>query len=109
VDNTGCNKGAEPKELRVLEADDEISDCLIDLQEVKCGTFHNDPSTSYGYLYIEIVYENGDIEILGTDMLTYQSADGEILDVYDGWYYAEFDSMCALFEKYTGISPSIPR
>lgn len=107
IDNTGIHKEMPPVEVLVINEEDRIAEFLDDLRKVPCYKFHNDPATSYGYLYVEITYQNGDIEIIGTDMLTYQTADGNAADIYDGWYYADYDSMSTLFEQYTGAVPGV--
>lgn len=108
IDNTGINKGYDATELLVIEDDEKIEDFLIDLQQVNAYKFCNDPSTSYGYLYIEVIYDDGAVDVIGTDMLEYRSKDGTTEDVYDGWYYADMDSMLELYKQYTGNVPVLP-
>ena len=92
----------------MIEEDDEIADFLFSLRQLKCYKFYNDPATSYGYLYIQIIYENGAADIIGTDMLAYRSANGTNVDVYDGWYYVDMESMLELCKQHTGVEPTIP-
>ena len=108
VDNTGCNKGMEPTTLLVIEEHDEIVGFITDLTNIKCQAYFNDPPTSLGYLYVEILYKNGDTETIGTDMFLYESVDGTISDDYKKWFYVDMDSMCDLFVKYVGVEPDVP-
>lgn len=108
VDNT-CADGAAPHQERlVLQTVEEIDGFIRNLQNVVCRKVHNDPPTSYGYLYIKIQYSNGDAEFLGTDSLVYECANGEIQKNANGWLYVDMDSMIALFFQYTGQKPEIP-
>lgn len=108
VDNTGCNKGMDPTTLLVLEEHDEIVGFITDLTHIKCRAYSNDPPTSLGYLYVEILYRNGDSETIGTDLFIYKSVDGTISEDYEKWFYVDMDSMCDLFVKYVGVEPSVP-
>lgn len=89
-----------PEIVCEIESDSAILDAVADIQNLDVGRYFNDPATSYGYLYIEIRYKNGDVEIIGTGMFDYTSIDGTIDESYGGWYYVDLDSMRALFTKY---------
>ena len=108
MDHTGIHEGNAPIEILVAEEDKTVAELRNDLKEMDCYEFRNDPATSYGHLYIEVFYEDGAVDVIGTDMLEYRSANGKTEDVYDGWYYADMDSMLALYEQYTGRKPVIP-
>ena len=94
------NERNTPQTVYVTETDTQIMEIASYLQVLEIGRFHNDPPTSYGKLYVEICYQNGDIEILGTDMLKYISIDGTIEDSYGGWYYVKMEAMLELFQRY---------
>lgn len=94
------NESDMPQTVYVAETDSQITEIVQSIQHLEIGRFYNDPSTSYGKRYIEICYQNGDIEIIGTDMIEYISTDGTIEESYGGWYYAKMESMLELFQKY---------
>lgn len=108
VDNTGLNNGIDPINLLIIEDKDSIFNFIESLYSSECGKYFNDPSVSYGYLYVEIHYVNGDTEIIGTDSFQYNSVDGTIKENYNGWLYVKFNSMCELFKEYAGVEPTIP-
>lgn len=97
VNNSGTNA---PAIVLMIESDSEIRDIVADMKNLEVGKHRNDPPTSLGVLYIEICYQNGDMERIGTDMFEYTSSDGKIDESYGGWYYVKLDSMRELFAKY---------
>jgi hypothetical protein len=98
VDNP---KAGTPEVVAVIESESAINEVVAALENLEVGRYRNDPPTSCGYLYIEIQYKNGDIEVIGTDSFMYTSTDGRIDDSYGGWYYVKLDSMRELFLKYS--------
>ena len=97
VDNSDT---AAPAVVLETESGSQIKDVVADINNLEVGRYLNDPPTSFGYLYIEVRYQNGDVEIIGTDSFLYRSTDGKISESYGGWYYVDLDSMRTLFQKY---------
>ena len=74
--------GKERVVMRTL-TDGDIQAFTEKLLLVPCYRHFNDPPTNYGYLSVYLYYENGDIDILGTEICTV------IPDTASqkGWYY----------------------
>lgn len=101
-DATNISKGTSLEPSLVICETKEIEDFVSNLQCIELGRYFNDPPTSYGKLYVEILYRNGDVEIIGTDMITYISSDKGISENPEEWYYVKMNSMRELFNRYSG-------
>ena len=72
-------------------------DSLLALKRFK----RSSPSGHHGSLYVQITYNDGSVEILGSSSLRYMSGE---LEEHDGWYYLMEDDLIKLFSKYTDLS-----
>jgi len=81
----------------------EIGEFWDAVNDLEFGRYYNDPPTQYGKLYIKIIYYDGYMDILGTDINACYDSNGTSQPV--GWFYLinekDFD---VLFSKYVDIS-----
>ena len=87
--------GKERVVMRTL-TDGDIQAFTEKLLLVPCYRHFNDPPTNYGYLSVYLYYENGDIDILGTDMCDVISDTASI----KGWFYIKLEDMRNLFAEF---------
>ena len=73
---------------------------LGSLLSLKCHK-RSSPSGHHGALYIQITYDDGSVEILGSSSLRYISGEHE---EHDGWYYLMEEDLYTLFSEYTDLS-----
>jgi len=77
-------------------SEDKIDEFIADLLKMSCHVQHP-PCTVYGRLFVQLHYENGDIEIIGTGAIGYKTLESEELN---GKYCVPLDNMYELFDMY---------
>ena len=80
--------------------EDDTAAFMEDLLKLECSKRH--PPVGYIGIYeVRIYYDNGDIDIIGSDANGY-TEQGEI--VVSGWYRYSEEDLQGLFEKYATLS-----
>jgi len=79
--------------------DEEYAPFWSKLLQIPFGRCFNDPPTWHGILAVRIIYSDGCIDILGTDINSSYDAAGKPMRT--GWFYLQDeDDFVALFSQY---------
>lgn len=78
---------------------ENIATFIDGLLAEKCYRYYSDPPVENGYLSVYIYYDNGDIDIIGTDICDVIST----TVTQDGWYYIDANEMWTLFSAFVDM------
>ena len=89
--------------------DAEIEEFMERVNALKFMQYVNDPPTENGYYQIRIHYRDGYYDILGSDINSYCTAEGESARGISGWFCPDDrDAFLALIEAYAGMDFAVP-
>lgn len=91
---------AEERVVLCALTESDISAFMDGLLSSQCYQYFNDPPVENKYLSVYLYYQNGDVDILGTDICDVISDTAS----QAGWYYIDAEDMYNLFAGF--VDPS---